>query len=106
MLEAYLRAERFDKAEDMLRTRLKRRASVRDTYWLGRAQEGTGRYEAAAASFSRATEGWQGADSDLGEMVSLGRAAAGVGHQRRARVKRHGVRREGLVQKGCYPDSI
>ena len=73
MLEAYLRAERFDKAEDMLRTRLKRRASVRDTYWLGRAQAGTGQDESAAASFGEAAEGWKGADPEFAEMVSLSR---------------------------------
>ena len=32
LLEAYLRAEAFDKAETMLRTRLQRRESTRDTY--------------------------------------------------------------------------
>ena len=73
LLEAYLRAGRFDKAEDMLRTRLKRRASVRDTYWLGRAQAGTGQDESAAASFGEAAEGWKGADPEFAEMVSLSR---------------------------------
>ena len=38
MLEAYIRAEQFKKAEDMLRQRLGQRESVRDTFWLGRVQ--------------------------------------------------------------------
>ena len=42
LLEAYLRAGHFDSAEDLLRTRLSRRASVRDMYWLGRAQANQG----------------------------------------------------------------
>ena len=55
LLEAYLRAEQFDKAEDMLRARLKQRASVRDTFWLGRTQASKGQAEAAAASLREAT---------------------------------------------------
>ena len=38
LLEAYLRAEQFDQAEAMLEERLARRASVRDTFWLGRCR--------------------------------------------------------------------
>ncbi len=36
ILESYIRAGRFDKAQDLLHTRLKRRTSVRDEVWLGR----------------------------------------------------------------------
>ena len=36
ILESYIRAGRFDKAQELLRTRLKRRTSVRDEVWLGR----------------------------------------------------------------------
>ena len=79
LLEAYLRAGHFDRAEELLRTRLNRRASVRDMYWLGRAQANTGQAEAAAASFSKAGEGWQGADPESDEMVALSRGAAGAG---------------------------
>ena len=79
LLEAYLRAGHFDRAEELLRTRLNRRASVRDMYWLGRAQANTGQAEAAAASFSKAGEGWQGADPESDEMVALSRVAAGAG---------------------------
>jgi hypothetical protein len=44
LLEAYLRAEQFDKAEAMLAERLVRRASARDTFWLGRVQAGQGQH--------------------------------------------------------------
>ena len=47
LLEAYLRAEQFDKAEAMLQERLGRRETPRDTFWLGRVLAGKG--EAAAA---------------------------------------------------------
>ena len=78
LLEAYLRAERYDRAEELLRTRLKRRSSVRDMYWLGRAQANTGNAEAARASFSEAAEGWRDADPTSEEMVGMHRIAAGA----------------------------
>ena len=40
ILESYIRAGRFDRAQDLLTTRLKRRTSVRDELWLGRTTEG------------------------------------------------------------------
>ena len=79
LLEAYLRAGQFDSAEKLLRKRLKRRASVRDMYWLGRAQANTGQTEAAAASFTGAAEGWQCADSESDEMLALSRVVVSVG---------------------------
>jgi len=42
LLEAYLRASHFDRAEKLLRRRLGRRSSARDLFWLGRAQAGKG----------------------------------------------------------------
>ena len=36
ILESYIRSGRFDKAQELLHTRLKRRTSVRDEVWLGR----------------------------------------------------------------------
>jgi tetratricopeptide (TPR) repeat protein len=77
LLEAYLRAGHFDRAESLLRTRLKRRSSARDMYWLGRAQANTGQAEAASASFTEAADGWKGADADSVEMVALNSFAAG-----------------------------
>ena len=40
LLEAYLRSGRCDRAEKLLRARLSRRPSVRDSDWLARAQTG------------------------------------------------------------------
>ena len=39
ILESYIRAGRFDRAQDLLNTRLRRRTSVRDEVWLGRTGE-------------------------------------------------------------------
>ena len=71
LLEAYLRAEQFDKAEDMIKARLARRESVRDTFWLARTQEGSGESEAARDSVNQAKNGWQGAEPENPEYVSL-----------------------------------
>jgi len=71
MLEAYIRAEQFEKAEDMLHDRLKQRDSVRDTFWLGRVQSGQGEDAMAHSSFSRATKGWEDAGSDAPELTAL-----------------------------------
>ena len=79
LLEAYLRAEQFDKAEAMLRTRLQRRDSVRDLFWLGRAQVRSGRQEAARTSLHGVTQGWQDADLGSPERLALTRLAAQVG---------------------------
>ena len=79
LLEAYLRAEQFDKAEDRLRTRLKQRASARDTFWLGRAQVGSGEPETAGANLHEAAQKWQGADPGSSEVISLNRLAEKAG---------------------------
>jgi hypothetical protein len=79
LIEAYLRAEQFDKAEAMLHTRLQRRDSVRDLFWLGRAQARSGQQEAARASFNRVTQGWQGADPGSSEGMTLTHLAAQIG---------------------------
>ena len=71
MLEAYIRAEQFEKAEDMLRTRLKQRDSVRDTFWLGRVQSSQGQSAAANSSFDLATEGWVAGDPATPELAAL-----------------------------------
>jgi predicted Zn-dependent protease len=73
MLEAYLRAEQFDKAEEMLRLRLQRRASVRDLLWLGRAQMSSGQPEAARASLDEVTQRWRDADPGAPERTTLHR---------------------------------
>jgi tetratricopeptide (TPR) repeat protein len=76
MLEAYLRAGQFDKAEAMLRTRLQRRASVRDLFWLGRAEVSNGQPEAARARLHEVTQQWQDADPGSPELSTLNRLAA------------------------------
>jgi tetratricopeptide (TPR) repeat protein len=73
MLEAYLRAEQCDRAEEMLRRRLQRRASVRDLLWLGRAQMSSGQPEAARASLHEVTQRWQDADPESPERTTLHR---------------------------------
>ena len=79
LLEAYLRAEQFDKAEAMLQSRLKQRASVRDTFWLGRVQASTGQAQEAGSSLHDAAERWRNADPQSAELVSLNLLAEGVG---------------------------
>jgi hypothetical protein len=79
MLEAYLRAEQFDKAEAMLRTRLQRRDSARDLFWLGRAQAQRGQSEDARASLHAVSQRWQDADPASPERTALARLAAQAG---------------------------
>ena len=72
VLEAYLRAERFDKAEDMLRERLGRRETPRDTFWLGRVMAGKGEAERAQANLSKASGVWQETgDAETPELSNL-----------------------------------
>lgn len=78
MLEAYLRAERYEQAEAMLRTRLSRRESARDLFWLGRAQAHRGQAEAARSSLQHAARGWQEADAGASECLALQQLVAQV----------------------------
>ena len=55
----------------MLRERLNRRDSIRDTFWEGRVQAGRGETEQAQASLNQAAQAWQGADQDVPEMKAL-----------------------------------
>ena len=71
LVAAYLKTENFDKAEHILRKRLKRRESARDYFWLGHAQVNKGESAAAKANLSKATEQWQDADHDSPEMSTL-----------------------------------
>ena len=71
MLEAYIRAEQFEKAEAMLRSRLKQRESVRDTFWLGRVQVEQGQASQANANFHLARLAWEGSSSDSPELANL-----------------------------------
>jgi hypothetical protein len=78
LLQAYLRTERFDAAEALLRTRLGRRETARDHFWIGRAQVSRGEQDLAAASLGAARSGWPDADPDAPEMVTLNRALAAL----------------------------
>ena len=71
ILEAYIRAEQFEKAATMLQNRLQQRESVRDTFWLGRVQSGQGQNALAQSSFGRAAKGWESADPDTPELTAL-----------------------------------
>ena len=79
LLDAYLRAGQFDKAEDLLRTRLNRRTSTRDMFWLGRAQSGNEQRDKAAASFSQASQGWHDADPASPEITALQQSTGRAG---------------------------
>jgi hypothetical protein len=79
MLEAYLRAEQFEQAAAMLRTRLQRRASVHDLFWLGRAQVSSRQPETVRASLHEVTQRWHDADPGSPERTTLNRLAAQTG---------------------------
>ncbi len=71
LAEAYLRAERFEDAEALLTSRLKRRESPRDLFWLARAQHANGNRDAAGAGINQVQHAWQGADQDSRETLAL-----------------------------------
>ena len=79
LVEAYLRAGQFEKAEVLLSQRLRRRESPRDAFWLARAQEADGNREAAAASIQQSRDAWPDADPDSQEIASLTKLADRVG---------------------------
>ena len=71
MLEAYIRAEEFVKAELMLRSRLQQRESIRDTFWLGRVQVEQGQTSQANANFHQARRAWEVSSSESPELTTL-----------------------------------
>ena len=79
LMEAYLRAGQYEKAEVLLGNRLKRRESPRDMFSLARAQEDGGNHEAAAASIRNARDGWPDADQGSQETAELTSLAERVG---------------------------
>lgn len=79
LLEAYLRAEHFDKAETMLRERLNRRETPRDNLWLARVQADTGKPDVAKNSLGLVAQGWQSADADSTEFGAFNRLSERVG---------------------------
>ena len=76
LLEAYLRAEEFDKATGMLRERLSRRESPRELFWLARAQMAQGEQGEAHRNAAQVKESWEKADSDTSEYAQLTQLAA------------------------------
>ena len=79
VLEAYLRAEQFDKAEAMLKERLSRRETPRDTFWLGRVLAGKGEASTAQDNFSKAATVWQeNGDSETPELNNLQKLAGSL----------------------------
>ena len=76
LLEAYLRADEFDKATDMLRERLSRRESPRELYWLARAQVGQGQKADAQDNLAHVKEIWTDADTNTPEYGRLTQMAA------------------------------
>ena len=75
LLEAYLRAEEFDKAETLLKERLSRRESPRDNFWMARVQARTGDPEAARNNVNAAAQSWQSADAESGELRTVNHLA-------------------------------
>ena len=79
VLEAYLRAEQFDKAEAMLQERLSRRETPRDTFWLGRVLAGKGDASTAEDNLSKAANIWQEkGDAETPELSKLKRLAGSL----------------------------
>ena len=76
LLEAFLRAEEFDKATEMLQERLGRRDSPRERFWLARAQIGQGRQPEAKDNLAQAKESWPQADTNTPEYDRLTQLAA------------------------------
>ena len=71
LIEAYLRTDRFAEAEDLQRSRLDPRPTVRDLFRLSRAQIGGGKLEEGTGNLRRAAEGWRDADSDSPEVAAI-----------------------------------
>ena len=71
MLETYIRAEEWKKAEKILRSRLNQRDSVRDTFWLGRVQASQGQGDGAKSSFASVAKAWEPAVSNTPEIATM-----------------------------------
>ena len=71
LIESYLRTGRFAEAEDLQKSRLDPRPTVRDLFRLGRAQIGAGKPEEGTGNLRRAVEGWRDADSGSPEVAAI-----------------------------------
>lgn len=79
LLEAYLRTERYEHAETLLRRRLRRRHTPRDAYRLGRVLAATAQAEAAAESLYAARAGWATADPGSPEVRAVAETLTALG---------------------------
>ena len=77
LVEAYLRAQQFDKATALLRERLARRESPRELYWMARAQAGQGQADQAKDGVGYVKGLWSEADTNTPEFGRLTQLAAG-----------------------------
>ncbi|MBA2453628.1 MAG: hypothetical protein H0V47_10685 [Chloroflexia bacterium] len=73
LLQAYLRTQRYEHAEAMLRKRLEHRHSARDFYWLACAQSSAGKADDAQFAARQAQHLWAGAEPASPELTELSR---------------------------------
>ena len=78
VLEAYIRAGQWDKAESMLNERLQRRDSVRDTFWFGRIQAFQGLGDEAQTSFKAVERDWDPGVSNTPELQTMNNIMAAI----------------------------
>jgi tetratricopeptide (TPR) repeat protein len=71
LLQAYLNAEQYEKAEDMLRQRLEHRHSARDFFWLAQVHTAQQDPLAASTAMHQAHHYWTDADPDAPELRRL-----------------------------------
>ena len=71
LLAAYLFSGQYEKGQEMLDSRLKKRASVRDSFWLGKLQSETNQNAIAASNLESVRNRWNGADSNSQETRTL-----------------------------------
>ena len=73
LVACYIETGRFDQAESMLRTRLSRRPSTRDLFWLAKTEAALGNSDAAQKDFRQADQAWAASnhDPDSAELASL-----------------------------------
>ena len=73
LVACYIETGRFEQAETMLRTRLSRRPSTRDLFWLAKSEAALGNADAAQKDFRQADQDWTASnhDPDSAEFAAL-----------------------------------
>ena len=73
LVACYIETGRFENAESMLRTRLSRRPSTRDLFWLARSEAASGKSDVAQKDFRQADQAWTASnhDTDSAEFAAL-----------------------------------